>query len=75
MGAPGGAALAGQGSRVLHELKVISCNSTCYKPTWQQRAVNMRALKLPTEYLAKARAADRRQGAQPMEAGWMEASW
>ena len=35
----------------------------------------MRAHKLPTECLAKARAADRRQGVQPGEAGWMEAGW
>ena len=72
VGAPGGAALAGQGSRVLHELKVISCNSTRYKPSWQKRAVDVRALKLPTEYLGKARTADRRQGVQPGEVGRVE---
>ena len=73
VGGPGGAALAGQGSRVLHELKVISCNSTRYKPSWKKRAVDVRALKLPDEYLEKARAADRRQGVQPGEVGRVEA--
>ena len=76
VGAPGGAALAGQGSRVLHELKVISCNSTRYKPSWQKRAVDVRALKLPTEYLGKARTADRRQGVRLGRwAGWSPSWW
>ena len=64
VGGPGGDALAGQGSRVLHELKIISCNSTRYKPSWEKRAVDVRALQLPGEYLNKARAAYRRQGIQ-----------
>ena len=73
VGAPGAAALAGQASRVLHELKVISCNSTRYKPTWKERAVDVRARMLPSEYLKKARAADRRSGAAEGEVGRVEA--
>ena len=73
VGWPGGAALAGQGSRVLHKLKVISCNSTRYNPSWKKRAVDVRALKLPDEYLEKARAADCRQGVQQGEVGRVEA--
>ena len=73
VGAPGGAALAGQSSGVLHELKVISCNSTRYKPTWKKRAVDVRAQKLPAEYLQKARAADRRSGTAEGEVGRVEA--
>ena len=34
--------------------------------------MDVRALKLPTEYLGKARAADRRQGVQPGEVGRVE---
>ena len=73
VGAPGAAALAGQASRVLHELKVISCNSTRYKPTWKERAVDVRARMLPLDYLKKARAADRRSGAAEGEVGRVEA--
>ncbi len=43
---------------VLHEVKVISCNKTRYKPSSQKRAVDSRADLLPQEYLRKARAAD-----------------
>ena len=73
IGAPGGAALAGQNSQVLHELKIISCNSTRYKPTVKARAVDIRAKKLPAEYLEKARAADRRSGTPEGEVGRVEA--
>ena len=44
---------------VLHEVKIISCNKTRYKPTWTKRAVDIRAEKLQEEYLVKAREADR----------------
>ena len=44
---------------VLHEVKIISCNKTRYKPTWTKRAVDTRAEKLQQEYLVKAREADR----------------
>ena len=37
------------------------------------RAVDVRALKLPAEYVAEARAADRRQGVQEGEVGRVEA--
>ena len=42
----------------MHEVKVISCNKTRYKPSSQKRAVDSRADLLPQEYLRKARAAD-----------------
>ena len=55
---------AGQGraaeSHVLHELKVISCSISRYRPTWQERAVDKRASLLPQEYLMKAKGADRK---------------
>jgi hypothetical protein len=44
---------------VLHEVKIISCNKTRYKPTWTKRAVDVRADKLQQEYIVKAREADR----------------
>ena len=65
--------LAGQSSAVLHELKVISCSSTRYRPTRQQRAVDYRASQLQGEYVAKARAADRRQGIPEGTVGRVEA--
>ena len=43
---------------VLHELKIISCSKTRYKPNSPKRAVDLRADLLPQEYLNKARAAD-----------------
>ena len=52
---------------------MISCNSTRYKPTWKKRAVDVRAQKLPAEYLQKARAADRRSGTAEGEVGRVEA--
>ena len=47
-------------SQVLHEVKVISCSQTRYKPTWKDRAVYERAKKLQQEYIVKARNADRK---------------
>ena len=47
-------------SMVLHELKVISCSQTRYKPTWTDRAVDKRAGDLQKEYETKARNADRK---------------
>ena len=46
-------------SPVLHELKVISCSKTRYKPTWERRAVDVRAGNLQHEYIMMARGADR----------------
>ena len=70
---PGGIGLAGQSSAVLHELKVISSSRTRYKPSWEKRAVDVRSDQLNGEYLAKARAADRRQGVREGEVGRVEA--
>ena len=72
VGAPGGGALAGQATAVLHEVKVISCSRSRYKPSWTRRAVDVRATQLPGEYLAKARAADRRQGTPEGQVGRVE---
>ena len=52
-------------SQVLHELKVISCSKTRYKPTWDRRAVDKRADSLQHEYIMKARAADRKYNNTP----------
>ena len=58
----GGGAVRGGGGTVkggvLHEVKIISCSKTCYKPNSPKRAVDSRADLLPQEYLNKARAAD-----------------
>ena len=43
----------------MHEVKVISCNKTRYKPNSAKRAVDFRADALQQEYLVKAREADR----------------
>ena len=51
---------------VLHEVKVISCNQTRYKPTMKKRAVDIRAEKLQQEYLLKAREADRGHNHTPV---------
>ena len=48
--------------KTLHELKVISSSGSRYKPTWTDRAVDVRAGKLQKEYNEKAQGADRRQG-------------
>ena len=47
---------------VLHELKVISCSKSRYKPTWKNRAVDKRAENLHQEYLDKATNTDRKFG-------------
>jgi hypothetical protein len=52
---------------VLHELKVISCSKTWYKPTLEERAVDKRAGQLHREYQEKARKTDRNFGG--MEVG------
>ena len=44
---------------VLHEVKIISCNKTRYKPASQKRGVDTRADGLQQSYLGKAREADR----------------
>ena len=60
-------------SLVLHELKVISCNQTRYKPTVPDRAVDRRAALLPGEYLDKARGADQKyNGVLPGQVGAIE---
>ena len=43
----------------MHELKCISSNGTRYKPTWTERAVDVRAGKLQEEYREKAATADK----------------
>ena len=42
----------------MHEVKIISCSKTRYKPNSPKRAVDTRADLLPQEYLDKARGAD-----------------
>ena len=60
-------------SLVMHELKVISSNKSCYKPGWEDRAVDKRAEALPEEYLVKAREADRKyNGVLPGTVGGVE---
>ena len=73
-GAPGlpAGGLAGQASSVLHEVKVISSSRTRYNPAWRKRAVDVRADQLQGEYVAKARAADRRQDAPEAGVGRVE---
>ena len=50
----------------MHEVKIISCNKTRYKPTLEKRAVDIRAEKLQQEYLVKAREADRNYNNTPV---------
>ena len=50
--------VGGQPRSVLHEIKVISCSQSRYKPSWEERAVDKRAGVLHQEYLVKARTAD-----------------
>ena len=75
IGAPGlpAGGLAGQSSSVLHELKVISSSRTRYQPNFARRAVDVRASQLQGEYIAKARAADRRHGVGEGVVGRVEA--
>ena len=49
-----------QNRLVLHELKVISASQSRYKPSWEQRAVDVRAGRLQAEYVGKARVSDTR---------------
>ena len=72
VGAPGGAGLAGQQSAILHELKVISCSRSRYKPGHTKKSVDMRAGLLQNEYLKKSRKADRRQGVLEGQVGRVE---
>ena len=48
----------GQLRPVLHELKVISCSKSRYRPSWTDRGVDRRAMSLNQEYLDKARVTD-----------------
>ena len=51
----------------MHEVKVISCSKTRYKPNSQKRAVDARADLLPQEYLTKAKEADRKYNQIPVD--------
>ena len=65
-----GAARGGGGTvegGVLHEVKIISCSKTQYKPNSTKRAVDARADLLPQEYLIKAREADRKHNLTPVD--------
>ena len=58
---------------VLHEIKVISCSKTRYKPSWTDRAVDKRAAALHQEYVDKAKAADQLySGVDPTAVGPVE---
>ena len=57
----------------MHELKVISANRSRYNLNSEGRAVDIRASRLPQEYLAKARAVDRLSGSVAGEVGRVEA--
>ena len=63
----GGPRNGAEESRVLHELKVISCCTTRYKPTWEERGVDQRASQLQQAYLQKARNADEEGSTVQME--------
>ena len=56
----------------MHEFKIISSSQSHYKPSWKSRAVDVRAAQLQGEYLAKARATDRRQGTPEGQVGRVE---
>ena len=51
--------LEGRPRQVFHELKVISCIKTWYKPTMIDGAVDKRAVQLNRDYQEKARKTDR----------------
>ena len=77
-GAPGlpAGGLAGQASSVLHEVKVISSSRTRYNPTWQKRAVDVRADQLQGEYVTKARLqTDARMVLRQGWGGWSRSSY
>ena len=64
----GGAARGGGGTvegGVLHEVSIINCSKTRYKPKSQKRAVDARADLLSQEYLNKAKEADRKHNQVP----------
>ena len=65
-GGPRGGGGAVEGG-ILHEVKIISCSSTRYKPNSQKRAVDTRADLLPQEYLNKARGADQTYNRTPVD--------
>ena len=71
-GAPRGGGGTVEGG-VLHEVKIISCSKTRYKPNSPKRAGDTRADLLPQEYLNKARAADQKYNdVQPGTVGPVE---
>ena len=47
---------------MLHEIKVISCNQTRYKPSLETRAVAKRADQLHQEYVEKQKLVDYEMG-------------
>ena len=55
-------------------MKLISRSKTRYKPTWDRRAVDVRASNLEREYIEKARTMDRKHnGTKKGEVGRVEA--
>ena len=46
----------------MHEIKVISCSQSRYKPSWKNRGVDKRADDLHKEYVDKAKKADQQHG-------------
>ena len=54
--------VGGQLRPVLHEIKVISCSRSRYRPSWPERAVFKRAEVIHQEYVEKARSADQLYG-------------
>jgi len=59
-------------SHVLHELKVISCSKTWYKPLWDRKAMDMRADNLSHEYMVNARTVDRKDQVGRVESKLVE---
>ena len=58
---------------ILHELKIISANESGYLPSSTMRAVDLRASELQTEYMRKARDADRLNWVREDDVGRMKA--
>ena len=54
--------IGGVSRQVLHEIKVISCSQSRYKPSWKNRGVDKRADDLHKEYVDKAKKADQQHG-------------
>jgi hypothetical protein len=73
VGAPGGAGLAGQATAVLHELKIIYAAAHATTLPVRSALWMCGLIRLPAEYYAKARAANRRQGVPQDEIGRVEA--